>query len=77
MSEMEPDVRNFLSKIISSISITLLWLLINSTIGIGLNYAFFNEKPSLGNYIFYAWFLLSFTFLARYLLKKWNSSKQD
>lgn len=77
MSEMEPDVRNFLSKILSSISMTLLWMLINSTIGIGLNYAFFEEKPSLGNYIFYVWFLVSFVFLLRYLLKKWNFSKRD
>jgi hypothetical protein len=77
MSEMEPDVRNFLSKILSSISMTLLWMLINSTVGIGLNYAFFEEKPSLKNYIFYVWFLVSFAFLIRYLLKKWNFSKRE
>ncbi|MEO8569244.1 MAG: hypothetical protein ABI419_08910 [Ginsengibacter sp.] len=77
MSETEPDVWNFLRKILSSISISLLWLLINSTIGIGLNYAFFENKPSLGNYIFYAWFLISFVFLLRYLFKKWNVLKRD
>lgn len=77
MSEMEPDVRIFLSKILSSISMTLLWLLINSTIGIGLNYAFFEERPSLGNYIFYVWFLVSFGFLIRYLLRKWNFLKRS
>ena len=77
MSETEPDVWNFLRKILSSISISLLWLLINSTIGIGLNYAFFENKPSLGNYIFYAWFLISFVFLLRYLFKKWNVLNRD
>ncbi len=77
MSEMEPEVRNFLSKILSSISMTLLWLLINSTVGIGFNYAFFEKKPSLGNYIFYVWFIVSFFFLLRYLLRKWNFSKRD
>ncbi len=77
MSEMEPDVRNFLSKILSSISMTLLWLLINSTIGIGLNYAFFEERPSVANYIFYVWFVVSFFFLVKYLLRKWNFSKKD
>ncbi len=77
MSETEPDVWNFLRKILSSISISLLWLLINSTIGIGLNYAFFENKPSLGNYIFYAWFLISFIFLLRYLFRKWNVLNRD
>ncbi len=72
MSEMEPDVRNYLSKILSSISMTLLWMLINSTIGIGLNYAFFDGKPSMANYIFYVWFLISLGLLVRYLYKKWK-----
>jgi hypothetical protein len=72
MSEMEPDVRNFLLKIITSISVALLWLLINSSIGIGLNYAFFDSRPSVGNYIFYGWFLLSFAALIFYLFRKWR-----
>ncbi len=71
---MEPDVRNFLSKILSSISTTLLWMLINSTVGIGFNYAFFEGSPSLSNYIFYVWFVVSFVFLLGYLLKKWSKS---
>ncbi|MEP6617022.1 MAG: hypothetical protein ABJA57_10605 [Ginsengibacter sp.] len=73
MSSMEPDVRNFLLKIITSISVGLLWLLINSTIGIGLNYAFFEERPRLLNYIFYAWFLGSLLWLLLYLRRKWKS----
>lgn len=72
MSEMEPDIKSYLSKILSSISMTLLWLLINSTVGIGLNYAFFEKKPSPANYIFYAWFLLSLFLLVLYLRKKWK-----
>ncbi len=72
MSEMEPEVRSYLAKILSSISLTLLWMLINSTIGIGLNYAFFENKPSMANYIFYIWFLLSLALLSRYLYMKWK-----
>ncbi len=72
MSEMEPDIKSYLSKIISSISMTLLWLLINSTIGIGFNYAFFETTPSTGNFIFYIWFLLTLLLLLWYLKKKWN-----
>ncbi len=72
MSEMEPEVGKYLAKILSSISMALLWMLINTTIGIGLNYAFFNDKPSIANYIFYVWFLLSLALLVRYLYKKWK-----
>ncbi len=73
MSEMEPDVGNYLAKILSSISMTLLWMLINSTVGIGLNYAFFENQPKRGNYIFYMWFIVSLFFLTRYLLRKWKN----
>jgi hypothetical protein len=72
MSEMEPDIKDFLFKVMSSLSMSLLWLLINTTMGIGFNYAFFENKPSIGNYIFYAWFLASLFLLISYLRKKWK-----
>ena len=72
MSEMEPEVRSFLSKISTSLSVGLLWLLINTTIGIGFNFAFFEDKPTIGNYIFYAWFLISLYLLIVFYRKKWK-----
>jgi hypothetical protein len=72
MSEMEPDIKNFLSRVMSSLSVGLLWLLINTTIGIGFNYAFFDNQPSIGNYIFYVWFLVSLVLLVMYYRKKWK-----
>jgi hypothetical protein len=72
MSEMEPDIKDFLSRVMSSLSVGLLWLLINTTIGIGFNYAFFDNQPSLGNYIFYVWFLASLVLLVLYYRKKWK-----
>lgn len=72
MSNIEPDVKKFLIRIINSLAIGLLWLLINSTIGIGLNYAFFEGRPTAGNYIFYAWFLISLFFLIVYYRRKWK-----
>jgi len=72
MSEMEPDIKNFLSRVLSSLSVSLLWLLVNSTIGIGFNYGFFENKPSLANCLFYIWFLISLYFLVIYLIKKWK-----
>ncbi len=72
MSGMEPDVKNFLSKIVTSLSVGLLWLLVNSTIGIKFNFAFFENKPTIGNYIFYVWFLVSLFFLIKFYRKIWK-----
>ena len=36
------------------------------------NYGFFENKPSVGNYIFYTWFLVSLYFLVAYLRRKWK-----
>ena len=69
---MEPDVRAFLLKVAQSISMGALWLLINMSIGIYFGYAFFEGSPTLGNYIYYAAFLISLVFLISYLRKKWK-----
>lgn len=69
---MEPEVRAFLLKIVQSISMGLVWLLLNMTIGIYYGYAFFEDHPDFGNYIYYAGFILSFILLFRYLKKKWK-----
>ena len=72
MSSMEPDVRNFLVKIANSLALSLFWMIANAIIGIAFNYAFFDDIPTVGNYIFYAWFLLSLGALLFYLKRKWN-----
>ncbi len=72
MSSMEPEARNFLVKIANSLAVSLFWLIANSIIGIAFNYAFFEDKPTLANYIFYAWFIISLAALIFYLKRKWN-----
>ena len=69
---MEPDVREFLVKIMQSISMGLVWLLINMSIGIYYGFAFFEEAPTRGNYIYYAACLISLVALIKYLKKKWK-----
>jgi hypothetical protein len=72
MSSVEPEVKDFLLRVASSFSMGALWLLVNGTLGIGLNYGFFSGRPTIGNYIFYAWFLISLAALLFYLRKKWK-----
>jgi hypothetical protein len=69
---MEPDVREFLVRIMQTISMSVVWLLVNMTLGIYFDFAFFENKPSIGNYIFYVWFIISFILLLRYFHKKWK-----
>ena len=72
MSDMEPEVKKFFSKIVNSLSVGLLWMLVNSTLGIAFNLAFFEGRPTLGNYLFYAWFLVSLVALLLFYKKIWN-----
>lgn len=69
---MEPEVREFLVKIMQSISMGLVWLLINMSIGIYYGYAFFEGSPMMSNYIYYIAFLASLIALILYLKKKWK-----
>ena len=71
-SEMEPDVKEFLVRIMQTISMSVVWLLVNMTLGIYFNFAFFEHTPSIWNYLFYLWFLISFALLLYYFHKKWK-----
>ena len=71
-SGMEPDIKKYLAKLLNSMSIVLLWLLINAMLGIYLEWAFFDDGISRVNIIFYLWFLASFIFVVYYLIKKWK-----
>ena len=72
MSNMEPEVRDFLMRISLSIGAGLLWLFINVTIGIFGGWLFFYETPELGNYVFYAWLLVSVVLLIWVYLRLWK-----
>jgi hypothetical protein len=72
----EPDVKLFLIRIVQTISMAIVWMLVNMCAGIYFGYAFFEGTPSLGNYIFYVWFLLSFVWLINYLRKRWKGWKE-
>jgi oligoribonuclease (3'-5' exoribonuclease) len=74
MSEMEQDVKDFLKRIVWSISTGLLYLTINSTAGIMYGLFFFESKPRLANYIFYCWVAAS-TAVLLWLLHKWWKKK--
>lgn len=69
---MEPDVQDFLKRVVWSISLVLVYMLILSTIGIAAGWFFFYDKPTLGNYVFYCWTLLSTIGVVIVLIKWWR-----
>jgi hypothetical protein len=69
---MEPEVQDFLKRIVNSLSMALIWMMANMVAGIKYNLAFFDKYPTWKNYIYYAAALISLFFLIRYLIKKWR-----
>jgi hypothetical protein len=73
---MEPDIKAFLLLIVQTISMGIIWLLINMTAGIYFNLGFFEGAPSLWNILYYIFFLVSLVLLIMYLRKKWKGWKE-
>jgi len=69
---MEDDTREFLVKIVNTISMVLLWMIACVFFGIFLDFAFFDGTPNWKNIVFYILFLISLGFLIRYLMRKWK-----
>jgi ABC-type spermidine/putrescine transport system permease subunit I len=69
---MEEDTKAFLIRILNTISIVLLWMMVNVIAGIYLGYGFFEGKPDWKNYTYYLFFLSSFISLIIHLKRKWK-----
>jgi hypothetical protein len=70
---MEPKVIQYLKRIIKTISIGLLWMIINTRLGITSNYAFIEGNIKISNIFFYMWFLISLVAMLFYFYKIWKT----
>lgn len=73
---MEPDIKAFLILVMQSVSIVLLWMLINMTAGIYFNLAFFEGKITVWNIAYYIFLISTFCWLIFHLKKKWKGFKE-
>ena len=73
---MEPEVRAFLIRVAQTIFVGLLWMAINSTLGIMYDFAFIHDKLSLTNILFYIWFVTSLGLLLWFYIHLWKKSLQ-
>lgn len=69
---MEDETKVFLIRIINTISLVLIWMLVNVFIGIYKDYAFFESRPNWTNYLYYTFFIVSLVLLVLHLRKKWR-----
>ena len=69
---MEPDAQELLVKVSKSLGSGLLWLIINMTMGIYMGWLFFGDHMTTGNYIFYAFMIISLAGLIWYNIRVWK-----
>jgi hypothetical protein len=69
---MDPEVMAFLNRISRTIGFTLLWMGLNSTLGIMFGYAFVETSWQWYNYLYYTFFFISTTAYLFLLYKIWK-----
>lgn len=70
---MEDDTRAFFVLIANSIALILIWMIVNILVGIYWNYAFFEDRPSWKNILYYLVSLMALVWIGRHIIRKWKS----
>jgi hypothetical protein len=70
---MEPEIKAFLIAIVQSISMMLLWMMLNSYFGIKLGLLFAENGMGTWNIVYYLFSAASFVWVIRYIIKKWRA----
>ena len=68
---MEPETAAFLKRIGKSMTMGFAWLAFTCVFAIKGDNAFVNESVTIGNVLFYLWFVLSIVVLIVMLKKLW------
>lgn len=74
---MEPGVKEFFKRIVSTISLLILWMMINVTAGIKYDLGFFEDHIHWYNIAFYIWLTASFILLLWMYKKIWGKPIED
>ena len=74
---IEPEVKDFLKRILQTVSMGMLFLLIHMTFGLYLNWGFYEKHISSGNIIYYIFLIVSFIGLLVYYYRLWKSRLID
>ena len=69
---MEPEVRAFFIRVLYSLTVGLIWMIVNMWAGIYMGWLFFEGNPKTGNVIFYSFMVISLGFLIWYYVRLWK-----
>ncbi len=69
---MEPGVKQYLIRILNTLALGLLWMAVNSTLGIMYDFAFVHEHVTTGNILFFIWFAISLTAYLWWVIRTWS-----
>lgn len=68
---MEPEAAAFLRRVANSLAIGFIWLAVNAIAAIKGDNAFIGDHITVGNILFYIWFVLSIVILVLLYKKIW------
>jgi hypothetical protein len=68
---MEPEAAAFLRRVAKSIFIGFTWLAVNAIAAIKGDHAFIDDHITVGNIMFYIWFIISLGILIIFYKKIW------
>ncbi len=74
---MEPEVAAFLRRVGWSLTIGFVWLAVNATAAIKGDNAFIGDHITLGNVLFYLWFIISIIILVLVYKKMWTGKDME
>jgi hypothetical protein len=69
---MEPQLLQFLNRIMRTIGLGVLWMILNSSLGIMWGYAYVESAWQISNIIFYIFLVTSFLGLLYVLYRIWR-----
>lgn len=72
---MDPAVKQYFRKIMSTFAAGLLWMMVTSSVGFYFGLAKVSAGWQLSNVLFYAFAALSFVLLLRYFFRTWKDLK--
>lgn len=72
LQNMEPEVVAFLKRVALCIFLAFCWLAINVIIGVKLDLAVVENHITIGNVLYYIWFLASLVLLLLFFIRLWR-----
>ncbi len=63
---IEPEVKDFLKRVMQTVSTGMLFLLVHMTFGLYLNWGFYENQIRIGNVVYYVFLGVSFAGLLYY-----------